>query len=957
MKKRNLIISALISGMMLQLFPLSAAVPEATASHAEYNGEGMCIAILDNGFFLTHESFVLTNDSPKLTKEKSDTLLASTFVGASESAPESLYINAKIPFAYDYGDGDVNLSQERYDYHGTAMVSIAAGNGSTLSSPNPAATGIAPEAQILAMKVYSDTREAVTEDAMVSAIEDAIILGADVILIALAEPCGVEFDLSSEKLTAAVTKADEMGVIVVCPAGDVLEYGNESIYELEYETSDPPATIPDIGTIAWPGTLDSVLTVGSAEGNTVESEYFTLLGGKQIPFGDSNYLYTTVTGGKTFASHFDGQTLEYVIVDGYGTPEDFAAAGELAGKLAVVRRGTVSFNDKAKNAAACGAIGVIVTDTQPDNYSALSVKAELSEAPIPLIIVSSDSGQQLKLAEDKRLTLTGGVTCVTKTRETPSPSSYSASGTTPELGLKPDITVVGSNVQCASIDGSYAYMSSTTASAAKAAGMCAIVKEKLTHEASPLGTYEMSRRIKALLVGSAELMTQQIKAIPYSPRVQGGGAVSLEAALTSELLLTQNGSCKIELGDGHTRLVQFKVTAENLSDSDKACTLDAIVGSDSYSAYTYAELDIENSDDPLYARLGVDPADTLAFTNDFTVFPQTQVMLGSLNYQLNSAARDYSPYSFTLAAGESQTFDVIVCLDEATYLEYKKHFTNGFFIEGFVRLTSTDETVSIPFLGYSGNFGAAPYLDADLYSGVQAMYDGIYLYRYINDSEVTDSGTLILGADTHSEPYKDTKYDKTALAFSPIIDRNNAAVVLNFGLLRTVSDITVTVTDISGNLIEQVSYGTIPRTYVSTATGMPATASITLWNGRAADNASYIYPDGMYTVTVSYAKPISLTRSSFSYDIFLDTTAPSIVSTEFITVDDKPALIVAAEDNHKVMRITVVDSDSTEASAIDVGLYDISDLFGEYIYIDIFDYAANSTVMRIKNPHYIPDDD
>lgn len=946
----------MLCSLVLQLIPMSAA-SEADSAPAAKNGAGMLIAVLDNGFVLDHESFVITDTAPSLTKEKSDALLASTVPGATAEAPESVYVSAKIPFAYDYGDGDTELTSSRYSYHGTAMISIAAGNGALLQSNNPAASGIAPEAQILAMKVYSDKKEAVTEAALISAIEDSIVLGADVILITLAEPCGVELDPASGGLIAAVNKAAAAGIAVVCPAGDVLEYGNESVYELEYETNDPPAINPDIGTVAWPGTLDSVLTVGSSESNTVETEFFTLSNGKQIPYGDSNYLYTTVTGGKSFAAHFDGQSFEYVIVDGYGTPEDFAAAGDLNGKFAAVMRGTLSFNEKAANAAACGAVGLIVLDNQPDSNSALNVKMDISESVIPAVIVPSGFVTAIKNSPDKRFTVKADEYYVTKLRSTPSPSSFSARGTTPELGLKPDITVVGSNVNCASVDGGYAYMSSTDAAAAKAAGMCAVLVQRLAAKYPTLTPAELFARVKALLAGSAELMTQSASDTPYSPRVQGGGNVTLDAALSAELLLTSDGLHKIELGDGHSRMLSFRVTAENLTGTAKECTLDATVGSDGFSAYTFAELDIENPDDPLHRRLGAEPTDTLAFIEGFTPLSGANVMISGTSYQLNSAASGYKSYTFTLSPGERQTFILTVCLDDATYQSYREHFPNGFFIEGFVRLTSSDEAVSIPFLGYSGSFGAASYLDSDIYSGSQAIYDGIYLYRDIDYADATEEDRIILGANTLSETDTRTEYSRSDLAFSPIIDRQNAEVKLNFGLLRTVSDVSVTITDSLGNVISQKNYGYIPRTYVSYSTGMTATASLTLWNGRAEDNVSYVYPDGLYTVTVSYAKPISLVRQSFSYDIFLDTTAPRLVSAEFMTVDEKPTLVITAEDNHKIMRCSVVDSDRAEAETSDGVIYDISELLGRYIYIDIFDYSANSTVVRLDNPYYDADDD
>ncbi len=956
MKSYKISALALICALTVGISPAFASEPTEKNTAAPYNGAGMLIAVLDNGFSLTHESFIITNTENALTKEASDVLISGTYAKKGESESTSLYVSEKIPFAYDYGDGDTDVTNERYNHHGTAMISVAAGNASRLKEKNPAAGGTAPEAQVLAMKVYSDSTDSVSERAMVCAIEDAMALGADVILITLTDPCGVEFDPASVALTEAVKAASEAGIIVVAPAGDVIKYGKKTIYELEYETSDIPTDFPDTGTVAWPGTIREVLTVGSSDSNIVESEFFTLSGGKSIPYGDSNYLYKTVTGGKTFASFFDGRTLEYVIIDGFGTADDFIKAGDITGKIAVVSRGEISFNEKAKNAAANGAVGMIVTDNQPDTLAALTTKMDISESTIPAVIISADNGRLLKNAEDKRISLDAGKLFSTKKRPTPSPSSYSAGGTTPELGLKPDLTAVGENVQCASPDGSYASISSTTASAAKAAGMCAVIKQKLINEAKLTDSSDIANAVKSLLVSSAELMAQYPKDTVFSPRTQGGGDANLASALSAELLLTSNGTHKAELGDGHTRMLQFKVTARNLSDTPKECRLDAVIGSNGFSKYTYAELDAENPRNPLHARLGKNPTDTLAFSTGFCEFSGAKVMLGSSSYELNSASADYSPYSFTLPAGGSETFEIVGELDAATYRRYKDAWKNGFFIEGFVRLTSGEETTKIPFVGFSGNFAAAPYVEASFYDGTPAVLDGVYAYREMDNRDISASNRFILGADTHGERSSKTKFDKNAMAFSPVIDRNNSELWLNLGLLRTVSDVTVTVTDSNGALIEERHFSTVPRTYISRSTGMATSEALPLWNGRAADNVSYIYPDGVYKITVSYTKPISLTKDSFSYDIRLDTEAPKLISADFLTVDDKPALHIKTEDNHLVMRASVIDSDSGEAYPIDKDLYDISELTGEYLYIDIFDYAGNSTVVRMENPHFVPDE-
>lgn len=51
-----------------------------------------------------------------------------------------------------------------------------------------------------------------------------------------------------------------------------------------------------------------------------------------------------------------GQTVEYVMVPGVGTVEDFAQVN-VQGKIALVQRGEINFTDKAANASCrCGCL-------------------------------------------------------------------------------------------------------------------------------------------------------------------------------------------------------------------------------------------------------------------------------------------------------------------------------------------------------------------------------------------------------------------------------------------------------------------------------------------------------------------------------------------------------------------------------------------------------------------------
>lgn len=939
-----------IAAVLLSFITLAQFMPVGASEPAYYRGEGMCISVIDSGFSLDHSAFTLTSGKFKHTKGTVDALAPYTVAGTGANSGTSFFVSDKIPFAYDYGDRDGDVYNEKYANGGNAMLSIAAGNAADLSSGYSGYVGTAPEAQLFAMKVYSEEKGGVSQDALRDAILDSVALGADVILINISVIGGLSYDESMSEIHEALKKAEESGIVVVCPAGDVLEYGKDSVFESEYEIVEIPTSAPDRGTVAWPGSDSSVLSVANAESNTIDTYCFTMANGIKIPYSDNNSVYD-ITGQRSFCEYFDGKTFEYVCVNGVGTPEDFAAVGDLTGKLALVDRGTISFSDKAKNAAAYGAVGVIVADNQPSGVDTLRTLTDLTDAPIPLILVSRDNGIALASAEDKRITVKFGEVYYTYIRVTPDISESSAFGTSADLELKPDVATVGTNVVYATADGGYSALSSTAAAAARIAGICACVKQKLLSACSELSGTELARTVKALVVGSASPAVQGLDPYYYSPRAQGGGVSDLVSALSADMTLTFDGVHKASLGDGLGRLIQFTVTAENLSLEERRCTLDAVIGSDGYKSYPVDQLELDmESEDALYKRLGYSPDETLSFIKKFAPFKNTSVSLSFGNYQLNPYAQDYSPYSFTLAPGEKRTFDFVLYIDKNEFETYSEVFENGFFVEGFVRLAADSAVCTAPFLGFCGEFSDASALDADLYDHGQPIFDERYIYRYMTLEGSED--VLVLG-DVTCEEDEDMVYDGEKLYYSPKTDKYNSTLILNFALLRTVTDVSVTVTNSEGLVVSQKDHGTASRTYLKASTGMEVSEQLPLWNGRADDNFAYVYPDGKYTVTVSYRIPGSYAKESFSYQILLDTTAPFINDAGIMLEEYTCHLAPDITDNFEVFSVTVEDSEGNSARLEEDGRYNISMCTGRYIYIDASDRIGNRNVVRIKNPVYV----
>ena len=102
------------------------------------------------------------------------------------------YVSSKIPFAYNYATHttDVENSTGYVSNHGSHVAGIAAANRYIKNGSNYVdalttvhAIGMAPEAQLIVMKVFGGSGAA--ESDYFVAIEDAITLGCDAINLSL----------------------------------------------------------------------------------------------------------------------------------------------------------------------------------------------------------------------------------------------------------------------------------------------------------------------------------------------------------------------------------------------------------------------------------------------------------------------------------------------------------------------------------------------------------------------------------------------------------------------------------------------------------------------------------------------------------------------------------------------------------------------------------------------------
>jgi aminopeptidase YwaD len=99
---------------------------------------------------------------------------------------------------------------------------------------------------------------------------------------------------------------------------------------------------------------------------------------------------TTIEGRALNRSPAGQLSAPLVVVPSVGRSQDFAAVN-VKGAIAIVRRGEIRFREKAQNAAAAGAVGLVIVNTNPNLlYGSLD-----SEVSIPVLGLSGQQGEPL----------------------------------------------------------------------------------------------------------------------------------------------------------------------------------------------------------------------------------------------------------------------------------------------------------------------------------------------------------------------------------------------------------------------------------------------------------------------------------------------------------------------------------------------------------------------------------
>ncbi len=749
-----------------------------------YTGAGSRIAVIDTGIDTDHQSFSPAGYNYALAYQaglakmdvedyvaKLDLLDAEEIASVQEQLnipatdAASLYINNKIPYAFNYVDGDLDITHDNDSQgeHGSHVEGIAAANAFIPNADGSfsraldtvLAQGVAPDAQIIVMKVFGKSGGAYDSDYM-AAIEDAIVLGCDSVNLSLGTAAhGFGYNTTYQEILDSLTTCD---TVVTCSGGNNGHWADNAVSGVPYLYN----TDVSMYSGGAPGAYTNTLAVASVDNDGVTGNYFTA--GEDIIFFNDGQSAKNVS-----LLTLAGTSYEYILLDSVGTAEEFAAIADvLPGKIAVCSRGTTSFFEKANAAVSNGAAGVIIA-----NNTAGVIYLNLTgyNYTAPVVSITQEAGQQMKASATAvtdeegnvlyykgTMTVSSSLAAQSYYSEYYTISSFSSWGVPGSLELKPEITAPGGNIY--SVDGSveggtaYEIMSGTSMAAPQVAGMAALVAQHIRENGLDEKTGLTTRQLaQSLLMSTAEPMFEQESGGNYYAVIrQGAGLGNVGNAVSAQSYIMMgedateswiDGKVKAELGDDPQRKGEysFSFTLNNMTDSANTYTLAAdfftqglfayadyiwldtwttalpadvtfLVGGETFVPVSTAVCDLDEDGD-------TDAEDAQIIVEYCSGTRETIAEIADVDG--NGEVTTYDAYlildsmetrNITLPAGGKVDITVKATLPQSVKDFMNTYYPNGTYVQGYVYVlpTATEEGVftdvthSIPVVGFYGNW-------------------------------------------------------------------------------------------------------------------------------------------------------------------------------------------------------------------------------------------------------------
>ena len=500
---------------------------------AAYQGEGVVFGIIDTGINFGAPSF--TEVDPVDGYQHVNPLGAGTYLGTCLAGGDDVgRCNAKLIGGYDFvcgapGNqcGQPNIREEPgfgdTNGHGSHTASTAAGNRREVSfrGNDVNISGVAPRGNIVAFDVcYTNTT---TGQGLCPSVSSAAAVNqavADGIVDVLNFSIGGGAQPWSESVSLAFLGASNAGIYVAASAGNSGP-GPNTMGHLEPWVSSTAAAQHGRGDFAvlmevtGPGTVPEPLTA------IVLNE-----GANGVPHT------ATIPG-----------TTPLRVSAGIDTVNDGCVAypaGTFTGAIAVIRRGTCPFADKANNASNAGAIAVVIA-----NNTAGGIIPSVPGTSVPVFGALQSDGNAMRdfVLANPTATAMIGFPAMPLSNTVDALAAFSSRGPAGSFDLvKPDVTAPGvlvlavtAGTTLTGFEQAIALFSGTSMASPHQAGAAGLIRQ-----ARPAWTVPEIKSALTMTADQTVLLEDQVT--PADPFAAGGGRIRVDQAINAGLVLHETGA-------------------------------------------------------------------------------------------------------------------------------------------------------------------------------------------------------------------------------------------------------------------------------------------------------------------------------------------------------------------------------------------------------------------------------
>ncbi|MDI6868549.1 MAG: S8 family serine peptidase [Coprothermobacterota bacterium] len=817
-----------------------------------YKGEGMVVGVVDTGVDYNHPD------------------LGGGF-------------GNKVIRMIDVADQDNDAMDE--NGHGTHVAGIMAAKAAEPGG----VTGMAPEAKIIAAKIVKGGEGSATSADIAAAFDWMLqqkLEGVNLASINMSFGFPGGWNNPTDPEQVAIQNCVDSGIFVSLSAGN--EYWGVYPSNQVYYYGEQPGRFTyypaDISTVGSPATTPGPASV-AASWNTFSRypSFLEVSGSKRIgyalgsPSPDPEDVFGT------------SAQLEYVYCGLGGSPSDFPPS--VAGRIALIERGTYTFLTKVTNAQNAGAIGVIVYNSASGGDTFVTMALD-SSVTIPAVFVRRSDGLYLKglTSPPAKVQFDGQLTDVPNALADKM-VDFSSWGTDPNLNFKPEITAPGggiwSTVPLAM--GGYDNYSGTSMASPHVGGAAALIMQ-----AHPDWT---PAQVKAALMNTATLLTDPTTGLPYSPRLQGAGRINVYNALLTPVFVADNTT---------------DYPAEPLGDTDSATS----------KSFT---LKLTNTG-------------TEAITYNLSATIQ-RYSSGRVPYTLSGGSVTFpGGTSVTVPAGGTALVNVTVSVAGNTTYE-------NIFVDGFVMFTPQGATVPelhVPYTLFWGDWQDTRYTDSWAHNPVidppQDDPTGWWWWGYTWPCWGLGNTLYFLGVDFNGN------LDRNIIAISPNSDGIQDNIWPLISLMRGAKNLTFAIYDQNGNLVKTIANERYVHKNFSRYPYWTGWDFDWMWEPAPGE-----LPDGHYILKYQAAVPATLNGPTTGYDVqefplIVDTVDPILEITSITHGPGSTHVEWSASDDNSGLYGFLIYADGQPIEWVDPSTtsYDIPFEASEIV-VQAWDNAGNTS--------------